>query len=203
MYCDAVTPNNLPVCWVAACIDNASFSHLIQSWLVTRFFIIFTVCLMALFRIDMLDAVQANVAEPWTQWLATASASLVTPWDADIVHQGRILMSKATGFAVSIEAGCNGIEAAIVLIAGMVAFPSTWVQKLLGIALGFAAVQAVNLLRIISLYYLGQYSKPVFEFAHLYLWQALIMLDVLIVWLLWIRWVAQKAPAPAEAGHAA
>jgi hypothetical protein len=26
-----------------------------------------------------------------------------------------------------------------------------------------------------------------FEWAHLYLWQMLIMLDVLIVWLLWIR----------------
>ena len=31
----------------------------------------------------------------------------------------------------------------------------------------------------------------VFEFAHLYMWQALIMLDVLIVWLLWMRYVAR------------
>lgn len=168
----------------------------------TRFFIIFIVCLVVLFRIDMLDSVQQNVAEPWTQWLATASAGVMTPWDNEVVHQGRILMNKATGFAVSIEAGCNGIEAAIVLVAGMLAFPSTWMQKLLGIALGFAAVQAVNLLRIVSLYYLGQLSQPVFEFAHLYLWQALIMLDVLIVWLLWIRWTGQQAPVSTQTKHA-
>ena len=26
-----------------------------------------------------------------------------------------------------------------------------------------------------------------FEWAHLYVWQALIMLDVLVVWLIWVR----------------
>jgi len=26
-----------------------------------------------------------------------------------------------------------------------------------------------------------------FEWAHLYVWQALIMLDVLVVWLVWVR----------------
>ena len=101
-----------------------------------------------------------------------------------------------------IEAGCNGIETAIVLIAGMVAFPANWMQKLLGITLGFTAVQAVNLLRIVSLYYLGQWSGPVFEFAYLYLWQALIMLDVLVVWLLWIRWTARRTAMRKVVGHA-
>lgn len=55
------------------------------------------------------------------------------------------------------------------------------------------AVQGVNLLRIISLFYLGQWRFGVFEFAHLYLWQALIMLDVLVVWLLWERWLPTRA----------
>ena len=54
-------------------------------------------------------------------------------------------------------------------------------------AIGIAAVQAANLLRVISLYYLNLWNIEAFDFAHLYLWQALIMLDVLIVWLLWMR----------------
>jgi len=41
-----------------------------------------------------------------------------------------------------------------------------------------------------------------FEFAHLYLWQALIMLDVLVVWLLWIRQVARRESRN-EVAHAA
>lgn len=167
-----------------------------------RFFLIFISLLAILFRIDMLDGVQRAAIEPWTGWLATASAAIMTLFDSDVAHHGRILMSKANGFAVSIEAGCNGVEAAIILIAGMGAFPSSWKHKMLGMAVGIAAVQAVNLLRIISLYYLGQWNMAVFEFAHLYLWQALIMLDVLVVWMLWIRWVARRPAEPAEA-HAA
>ena len=59
-----------------------------------------------------------------------------------------------------------------------------------------SAVQAANLLRVISLCYVGQWNRDVFEFAHLSLWQALIMRDVLVVWLLWLlwlRWVALHA----------
>ena len=125
--------------------------------------------------------------------LALASALCMTWFDADVVHQGKVLMSRSSGFAVSIEAGCNGIEATIVLTAGILAFPSTWMQKALGFIAGFFAVQVVNLLRIVSLYYLGQWDMTIFEFAHLYLWQALIMLDVLVVWLLWVGWVGKGA----------
>jgi len=168
----------------------------------TRFFLIFFVSLVVLFRIDMLEPVQLRVAEPWAQWLAATSAGLMTAFDTDVVHQGRILMSQTSGFAVSIEAGCNGIEAAIVLVAGVFAFRSTLMEKLIGIIVGFFAIQILNLLRIVSLYYLGQLSKSVFEFAHLYLWQALIMLDVLIVWLLWIRWITKRTTAQTQVVHA-
>ena len=48
-------------------------------------------------------------------------------------------------------------------------------------------MQGLNIIRVISLFYLGQWSYRVFEWAHLYVWQALIMLDVLIVWLVWVR----------------
>lgn len=160
-----------------------------------RFAIIFSVVMMVLFRIDMLDSVQQTVISPWTNLLASMSAYVMTLFDADVLSYGRIIQSKATGFGVSIEAGCNGVEAAIVLISGMLAFPAPWRMKILGILIGIVAVQAANLLRVISLYYLGKWNMQVFEFAHLYLWQALIMLDVLIVWLLWMRSVSRRQHA--------
>lgn len=160
-----------------------------------RFLTVFVVVLMLLFGIEMLNPVQTAVVHPWTNLLARMSAAVMTLFDADVISYGRVLQSKATGFGVSIEAGCNGVEAVIILVAGMVAFPSSWKLKLTGIAIGIVAVQAANLLRVISLYYLGQWNMEAFEFAHLYLWQALIMLDVLVVWLLWIRLVARESGA--------
>jgi exosortase H (IPTLxxWG-CTERM-specific) len=57
----------------------------------------------------------------------------------------------------------------------------------MGMAAGLVAIQVLNVVRVISLFYLGQWSAAAFEWAHLYLWQALIMLDALVVWLLWLR----------------
>ena len=94
-----------------------------------RFFSIFGVSLLVLFRIDMLESVQRTVIAPWSDWLAVLSFLCMTLFDPDVMHSGRLLYSPSTGFAVSIEAGCNGIEAAIVLIAGVLAFPATWTQK--------------------------------------------------------------------------
>jgi len=104
------------------------------------------------------------------------------------------MRSTTHGFAVSIEAGCNGVEATIVLLAAMLAFPAPWKNKLIGLAAGVVAVQGLNVIRVISLFYLGQWDREVFEWAHLYVWQALIMLDVLIVWLVWVRTLPKTGP---------
>jgi hypothetical protein len=41
---------------------------------------------------------------------------------------------------------------------------------------------------------MGQYSMIWFEWFHLYLWQALIILDAVFVWLIWLRWVSRRDP---------
>jgi len=123
----------------------------------------------------------------------------VRVFDPGVIAEGKVLQSASNGFAVSIEAGCNGVEATIVLVAAMLAFPATWKRKLFGLALGVTAVQGLNVIRVISLFYLGQWNQDAFEFAHQYVWQALIMLDVLIVWLLWVRTLPRAGPLPVPA----
>lgn len=162
-----------------------------------RFFLIFLAIQLSLFGINMLNWVQQHLVLPWTALLARICAALVIWFDASAAAAGKVLWNTQTGFGVSIEPGCNGIEACIVLFAAVIAFPARWQHKLWGLAAGFVAVQALNVVRVISLFYLGQWSMPVFNFAHEYLWQALIMLDVLIVWLLWVR-MGNKAQAPSE-----
>ena len=161
----------------------------------TRFALLFAIIVTALFAAELTPPAQNAVVIPWTEGLARLSAGLVTVFDPQVVSHGKVLQSTRNGFAVSIEAGCNGIEAALILIAGMLAFPAPWKHRLIGIAIGLLAVQALNVVRVVSLFYLGQWSQSAFEWAHLYLWQALIMLDVLIVWLIWVRTVP-AGPGP-------
>jgi exosortase H (IPTLxxWG-CTERM-specific) len=159
-----------------------------------RFCALFAVILAALFAAELTPPAQALLVLPWTAGLAHASAALVGLFDPHVAAAGKVLQGTASGFAVSIEAGCNGIEAAIILIAAMLAYPAPWRSRAIGIAAGLAAVQALNVVRVVSLFYLGQWNHAAFEWAHLYLWQALIMLDVLVVWLVWMRTLPPSGP---------
>ena len=159
-----------------------------------RFLLIFCGVLGLLFVIEMLNPVQEAVINPFTAALADVSTAVILPFDDTVIAQGRVLRDATTGFAVSIEAGCNGVEAAIVLIAGIVAFPASIQHKVIAILAGFVFVQALNIVRIISLFYLGQWNYTVFEWFHLYLWPMLIMLDVLVVFAIYLRWLGKRHP---------
>lgn len=162
-----------------------------------RFLGLFVVIVLALFALELTPLAQSAVVIPWTDALARISSGLILLFDSHVATFGKVVRSTTNGFAISIEAGCNGVEAAIILVAAMLAFPAPWKHRALGIAAGLAAVQALNVVRVISLFYLGQWNLAAFEWAHLYLWQGLIMLDVLVVWLMWIR----TLPRPAYAGE--
>lgn len=164
-----------------------------------RFFIVFIGLQLLLFGLELLQPVQQHVVLPVTAGIAHLCALLMSWLDPSVAAQGKIILNPQTGFGVSIEPGCNGIEACIVLVAAMLAFPAQWRHRLLGIAVGIAAVQAFNVVRIVSLFYLGQWSMDWFRFAHEYLWQALIMLDVLFVFMLWARRFPHRALAVADA----
>ena len=159
-----------------------------------KFLLIFCSVLAVLFAIEMLNPVQEAVIHPFTAVLADVSTAVILPFDDTVIAQGRILRDSTTGFAVSIEAGCNGVEAAIVLIAGIVAFPASIQHKAIAILAGFLFVQALNIVRIISLFYLGQWNYTVFEWFHLYLWPVLIMLDVLVVFAIYLQWLGKRHP---------
>ena len=165
-----------------------------------RFVITFLVVLVALFSLEMLNPVQEHVIIPFTSLLATISAAIIAPFDDTVIAYGKILQFRDTGFAVSIEAGCNGVEAAIVLIAAVVAYPASWKARILAITLGFLTIQALNIVRIITLFYLGDWDLDIFSWVHLYLWPALIMLDVLVVFIFYLRYLGRSGE---EGAHAA
>ncbi len=154
-----------------------------------RFLLLFLLLQAVLFGVEILQPVQQAVILPWTNVLAVISGWLMSFFDENVLIAGKVISSQTSDFAVSIEPGCNGVEAMIILLAAILAFPAPWGYKLKGLLWGFIAIQGMNLIRIISLFYLGQWSKELFDWAHLYIWQALIMLDALVVFLIWIRYL--------------
>lgn len=152
-----------------------------------RFFTIFSVLLIGLFTLEILQPAEKYVILPFTSLIADISVWIVTLFDDNVLAVGNVIRDKTNGFGVRIERGCNGLEAVIILFSAIFAFPAPFKYKMVGFVIGFFAIQALNLVRIISLFYLGQWNYTAFEWFHLYLWQALIILDALVVWLIWLR----------------
>ncbi len=165
-----------------------------------RFFILFTVLLVGLFTLEILQPAEKYVILPFTSFVADVSVWIIQTFDDNVMAISNVIRDKTTGFGVRIERGCNGVEAVIILFAAIFSFPAPIRHKIIGFVIGFFAIQALNLVRIVSLFYLGQWNQVAFEWFHLYLWQALIIMDALVVWLVWLRTLPQaKARRTAQA----
>ena len=160
-----------------------------------RFVLIFLGCLLLLFTLEIVGAVQAHVIVPFTAGVAHVSVWCMQLFDRGVVADGNRILNAASGGGIEIVAGCNGVEAVLILVSAVLAFPAPWKHKLIGIGLGFLAVQSLNLVRIISLFYMHEWNRVWFDWFHHYLWQALIVLDALVFWLIWLRYLP-RAPAP-------
>ncbi|MCK4371659.1 MAG: exosortase H [candidate division Zixibacteria bacterium] len=129
--------------------------------------------------------VHLRVVVPFTSLVAGAASLLMNLFGAGSYVSENILSTSS--YSISIVDGCNGIYATAILISGVVAYPSSIREKGLGILLGVTAVFAMNLVRVISLFYLGQHYPSIFTEAHVYVWQPIIILWAIFVWDYWSR----------------
>ena len=159
--------------------------------------------LVGLFTLEILQPAEKYVILPFTSFIADISVWIIQAFDDNVMSISNVIRDKTTGFGVRIERGCNGVEAVIILFAAIFSFPSPFKHKVIGFLIGFVAIQALNLVRIVSLFYLGQWNQVAFEWFHLYLWQALIILDALVVWLVWLRTLPQAKARRLEMAKAA
>ena len=156
-----------------------------------RFALIFFCCFVLGIAVLLTPPVQ-SVDLQFNQGLVALSHKIITICGGHATRQGAILRSPG-GFAVEMRDGCNAVNVTILLCSAVFAFPSAWKTKVLGILGGAAVIQVVNLFRFITLFYLGQYSMPWFDFAHAYLWESLIVLDTMVVFWYWAIHVLRSA----------
>jgi exosortase H (IPTLxxWG-CTERM-specific) len=137
------------------------------------------------FGVLALRPVNDAVVNPYTTFVARESCVVLNVLGEGATVKGQVLGSRR--FSVSIFNGCNGLEAILIFVSGVLAFPASWQKRLLGVAGGFVAIQLFNILRIVTLYYTGVYRPDWFSTAHVFIWQSLVILFAVVLWLLWLR----------------
>lgn len=157
-----------------------------------RSFVLFLVYAAIGFGLVVTPYVDREFVGAFVQLIAAISGGLIDLFGGSVVVMGAALQAPANNFAVLVDNGCSGLEATILVIAATLAFPTSWKFRLIGAAICSLAILGVNLLRVISLFYIGQYSREWFDWAHLYAWDVLIMIDGLVAYALWIRFVRAR-----------
>jgi exosortase H (IPTLxxWG-CTERM-specific) len=156
------------------------------------FLVLFVVLLGGGFTLISLNWVNDHVVEPFTAGIASASGAVLDLLGQHVIQSGTILRSPK--FAVNIRNGCNGVEAMLIFLAAVLAFPASWKSRLAGLALGILAIQIVNLIRVVALFLTGVYFPRIFDTSHTVIWQTIVILVGVLLWIFW----ANRFATPAE-----
>jgi exosortase H (IPTLxxWG-CTERM-specific) len=151
--------------------------------LLVRAYVIFFVCTLSLYTLLRTSMLREYVARPLAEGLASVSGLVLNLLSIKAVASGTIL--RVEGFAAQIGDVCTGIFVVAMYLAAVLAYPSLAKEKLKGMLLGASVILSLNLIRVISLVYIGRYHPAFFETAHLLIWQSLIIFSALLAWIYW------------------
>ena len=126
-----------------------------------------------------------HVIVPFTERIVGVSTAVLRAVGEPTVASGTRITSPS--FAVDVKNGCNGVEAMLILLAAVLAFPAPWRSRLAALAAGALVIQVLNLVRVVSLFWLGAHHREVFDLFHTAVWQTLLILTAVGLFVLWSR----------------
>ncbi|MGD2109139.1 MAG: archaeosortase/exosortase family protein [Phycisphaerae bacterium] len=167
-----------------------------DSWLagkrpVLRFVAVLAAATIAFNAIFYLWFSRLPLFEGYLALNAKASAVILNLFGDNVTINGTSVRSDR--FAMDIHLGCDGIQASAFFVFAVLASPlRTSLRARLGPAvLGTILLLAMNLVRILTLYWTGVHYRSAFEVMHVEVWQAAFIFLPLLLWLLWVRWAVR------------
>ena len=149
-------------------------------------FLLKFVVLLIVFEVPLLlEPVDRYVVRPLSAWITAAAGGVLAAMSQHVAVSGTIIASPC--FSVNIQNGCNGLETVLFLIAAVLAFPSSARQKAIATAMGVVLIQAINLIRVVTLYLVGCHRPEWFASFHLAIWQTIVFATAVLFFAAWSR----------------
>lgn len=103
---------------------------------------------------------------------------------------------KPYAFSFFVISECGAIEVMAIFFSAVIAFPTTWRKRLIGLVFGLPLMYLLNIGRLSCLAIIGSLDaskgRQVFDFAHEYVWQAVYIVFIVVVWMIWIEFVVRR-----------
>ena len=135
------------------------------------------------------DAAMAQVQRA----LAVVASGILNLFGQDTVVLGTTVQS--TAFGITVVTACTGLFLTGLFLIAVMAFPTRWRSKAIGVGIGVGGIFIVNIVRLVSLYFIGVHWPRFLDAAHQLVWQSLLIVIAVALWLLWAgRWAYARAP---------
>lgn len=156
------------------------------------------VALMALFHaIDYTPIGKGDARRAYILQTARASGAILNLFGEDATVTNNSIRSSR--FSVQVVRGCDALLPTAAFVSAVVASPVALWPKLLGIMIGTASLLVINLLRIVSLFFIGIHFPNAFHLIHFEVWQAAFVVLAIVAWAIWVQWATRDRPVPAHA----
>ena len=154
-------------------------------------FVVVLLILLGLFEVILATSfVKEKLLPPYLEFYARLSGSVMEVFGEDVTVQGATVSSVR--YSVNIKRGCDAMQPSILFIAAVIAAPVIRWPKVPGLILGLLFLMVMNLVRVVSLYYIGVHYPSAFDVMHHDVWQAVFIFLAILAWGLWALWAAGK-----------
>jgi len=126
----------------------------------------------------------------YTKAIVIVTSEVLRVMSLPCTYQGSII--NLPSISLDVKFGCNGLEAVMIYSVAVIAFPSAWKKKLVGIVAGFAIIQVVNIVRIAALAYSDIHFKRFFEYIHIYIAQGMMIAVSLGVFFIYLNYAKSQ-----------
>ncbi len=158
---------------------------------ITRFVVMFLImlALVGIIFSQLFTRFHDNML--WLMQMTTSIAGWTLSLFFNVSYNDTLIVYK--GFRLEIIDECTGLFEMLIFIAAVLSYPTNLRRKFHGFLMGIPAIFVFNLIRIIFLVVAGGYSLAVFDFMHLYLWQATLIIMIGSIWVSWLCLIVYKS----------
>ncbi|MBI4775330.1 MAG: archaeosortase/exosortase family protein [Deltaproteobacteria bacterium] len=152
-----------------------------------RFCLLFAVLVSVFYSLTSLQVVisHVDITTPVTSAVIKTTRLLVDLLGAPVRLENADLVTP--GMRLRISDDCNGMIAFIIYMSAVLAFPSRWRDKGIGILMGAVLIWTLNILRILILVYVALYFPQFFFETHIYVAQSVVIAAGVVLWFFWAQ----------------
>lgn len=147
-----------------------------------------------LFALYTFPYAENGISERWFDaylaFYARAAGLALHQLDSAVSVSGSDILGR---YPLRIVKNCDAIEVHILFASAVLAFPTSWRRRALGLGLGLPALVALNITRICSLYFIGSSAPASFELFHLEVWPLVLVACAALLFLVWANWSERRA----------